>query len=74
MVEVNITEILLALLQKYGLIVVFLGFCIWSIRGIEYKIDRLINLNNKTFGVMLALVDSEKRKNINSNVERGHDD
>ena len=66
MAELNITEILLAILDKYGLAGVAVGFCFYYVRVIEAKLDRIINLNNKTFGVMLALVDSDKRQWINS--------
>ena len=64
--ELNLTEILLALLQKYGLAGVALGFWFFSMKSIDDKLDRLMNLNNKTFGVMLSLVDKDQRKWIDA--------
>lgn len=67
--ELNITEIVLAILQKYGLVGVSIAMCVYYIRGLEKKIDRLINLNNKTFGVMLALVDGNKRNSFSQEAD-----
>lgn len=67
MTELTVAEILSVLFQKYGAAGVSIGLCIYYVRSLENKIDALLNLNNKTFGVMLALVeDQNKRKKLDS--------
>lgn len=60
--ELNLTQIVLELLKQYGLAGVAIAGCIYYVRVLETKLDRLMNLNNKTFGVMLALVDDAKKR------------
>lgn len=59
--SIDFTEIITKLFDSYGLLGVFIALCVYYVRVIESKIDRLISLNNKTFGVMLALVDKYNR-------------
>ncbi len=65
----DITEIVMAILQKYGLAGVSIALCVYYIRVLEAKIDRLTNMTNKTFGVMLALVDGKKRKTLSQEAD-----
>lgn len=60
--EINLAEILKVLIDHYGAMGIIFGFAVYYLRDLGGKLDRLINLNNKTFGVMLALVDKRARK------------
>lgn len=68
--ELNLTTIILELLKQYGLAGLAIAGCLYYVRVIETKLDRLTNLMNKTFGVMLALVDGKKR----AEMSKGDDD
>jgi hypothetical protein len=75
--ELNMTEIILALIQKYGIVTVALGFCYWNIKvsgkQVDDKLNRLISLQHQTFGAMLSIVDSDKRNQIVSNTKGDFD-
>jgi hypothetical protein len=54
-VDLSLTDLVMALLDKYGLVAGFGFLIVYYMRDHGSKIDRLTALNNKTFGVMLAL-------------------
>ena len=64
--HIDFTELLQLILEKYGLAGVAITFWVWTGLNVQKKIDRLTNLNNKMFGVMLALVDKRSRETLKS--------
>lgn len=69
--EFNIAELLKVIIDHYGAIGIVFAFAIYYLRDLGNKLDRLINLNNKTFGVMLALVDKRTRKDVEGGDDNG---
>lgn len=55
-IDLNITELVVSLLDKYGVAGAALLFCLYSYRNIAAKLDSIADLSNKSFGVMLAIV------------------
>ena len=64
--HIDFTEILQLIIDKYGLAGLAITFWVWTGFNIQKKIDRLTNLNNKMFGVMLSLVDKRSRETLKS--------
>lgn len=67
--EINIADILKVLIDNYGAMGIVLAFAFYYLRVLGGKLDKLINLNNKTFGVMLALVDKRSREGMDAKGE-----
>jgi hypothetical protein len=58
---IDITAIITQLIRDHGPTAAVTLAVVYYIQDLGKKIDILTNLNNKTFGVMLALVDKGKR-------------
>ena len=71
--SIDLTTISLALVEKYGLIVVFVYMVYHYLRGIDERLDDLINLNHKTFGIILTLVDKKQRTKYTKEKDGGED-
>lgn len=60
--DINLTDLFKVIVDHYGAMGIVFAFILYYLRELGGKLDRLINLNNKTFGVMLALVDKRTRQ------------
>lgn len=67
MVELDVGKIIMSILDQYGIVGFALVLNYLYFKMIDSKIDKILNLNNKTFGVMLAIVDKEQRITLNNN-------
>ena len=66
MVELDLGQILMSILEKYGIVGFALVLNYFYFKMIDEKMNTILNLNNRTFGVMLSIVDKEKRASLNS--------
>lgn len=51
----DLSSFLMQLIDTYGAIGLSIAFCIYYIRTIHTKLEKLIRLNDRTFGILLAL-------------------
>lgn len=54
-VDLNLSDLIVKLIDSYGAMGVALFFCFYYVKITHKKLDDLLTINNKTFGVMLAL-------------------
>ena len=59
--DFDLTKLVITLIDNYGAVGFSIAFCLYFLKVVMNKLDRLIVLSNKTFGVMLAIAKKDEK-------------
>lgn len=62
MVDISLIDIVMTIVREYGVTGFALFALLYYVKSTQAKLDKLIVINNRVFGVMLSLVDRRERE------------